>query len=127
MWPMGLLFSLLPRPKEMMALGPLDHFLSFCCGRCLRNRHIKHLVRKSDVGSRYNFFSILPFVPLLCGTFQALKPKLCPFLNFGTMLKSPFFFSLSILIVRYNLSVVYSCRDWTVMCYQRGEIFFCPS
>ncbi|XP_078315804.1 uncharacterized protein LOC144620060 [Crassostrea virginica] len=39
--------SLLPRPKEMIAPGPQDHFLSFCCGRCLRN-YIKHLVRVSD-------------------------------------------------------------------------------
>ena len=61
-------FSLLPLSKEMFAPGQHYHFLSFCCGRCLRI-YIKHLVRKSDVGSSYcTIFSTSPFVPLLCGT-----------------------------------------------------------
>ena len=90
-------FRLLHGPKEMVAPGPHDHFLSFCCRRCVQN-HIKHLVRKSDVRSRYNFVHFT-FRPLWCGTFPALKPKLCPFLNFSMMHKSPFL-RLSILIIR---------------------------
>ena len=62
-------FSLLHGPKEMVAPGPHDHFLSFCCGRCLRN-HIKHLVRKSDVGQQVQFFPFHLSFPCNVAHFQ---------------------------------------------------------
>ena len=87
-------------PKEMITPGPQDHFLRFCCGLCLRNQ-IKYLVRKSDVGSRYNFFQFT-FRSLVLWHISGFETKIMSFCNFSMMLKSPFF-RLSILILRLIL------------------------
>ena len=84
-------------PKEMVTPGQKDHFLSFCCGRCLRN-HIKHLVRKSDVWGRYNFFHFT-FCSLVMLHISSFETKIMSYLEFrhDTLIS---FLRLSVLSIR---------------------------